>query len=490
MERVSNRFALWLTIGRILSMLVVFAMPLVMTRVLSQSDYGVFSQYFTLYMALNVIFALGFHSNLFYFYPTGNEQERDEYVSNTLFLLLLMSVTSAVLLSTGFVKMHLYGESRLAEYAGLITLSIALSIPMNIVSPLLTVREDKWGAVFFPPAAAILRVGTVVIVALLYNDLMAIFQALVGYQLLILTWVLFYAFRHHKIRINIRKIRPQILYSVPFGLTVALQMFSNYFDKIVCIRYLDAMQYAIYGTAFLSIPGINQIYESLCQVNVVNMTKSYQEGDLAGVGGLYRDFVIKTLSFSTPVILAVSLFAEEIICFLYPTDYLPSAPYFRIYSLTFLTAMLGAGTVLRACGKTQYSLISFMISSVISLPSTYLLVKNYGADGAILGAVISMILPRFIQMIYEAKEVQSSLSEYLSWRGIGFILGVGCLLLLPLLVVKILFSPGIIVCILLSCLYVVASYYLYIRKDCFLLSKVQIEEKCRRLLTKRYDRSE
>ena len=88
MERASNKFALWLAIGRILSMLVSFAMPLILTRVLNQSDYGVFSQFFTLYMAFFVIFGLGFHSNLFYYYPTAGENDRDEYVSNTFLLLM------------------------------------------------------------------------------------------------------------------------------------------------------------------------------------------------------------------------------------------------------------------------------------------------------------------------------------------------------------------------------------------------------------------
>lgn len=471
MAKASNRFALWLTIGRIFSMLVTFAMPLIMTRVLSQSDYGIFSQYFTLYMSLHVMFALGFHSNLFYYYPTAGKSEKDEYVSNTLFLLLLMSLFAVLILSIPFVHNHVYGNGELSQYSLLVTMSIALTIPINIVGPLFTVREDKWGAVIYPGASALLRLLTVTLAASIKNDLHTVFVALVLYQTIILIWVLIYSLKNHTIKLNNNKIKAQVLYSLPFGLTVALQLFSNYYDKIVCIRYLDTVQYAIYGIAFMSIPGINQIYDSLCQVNVVNMTKSYQEGDMFSVREMYRDFVVKTLSFSTPIILAVAVFSEEIFSFLYPQEYLHSAHYFRIYSLTFLTAMLGAGTIMRALGRTYYSLVSYTISAIIGLPLTLVLIRSYGIDGAIWGAVNNLVLPRIIQMIFESRQVNSSLSNYLPWRKILIVLTIGIILLIPLIIIKLFLSPSLFICILSSGLYVLLSYYLLIKLDLFLLSK-------------------
>ena len=481
MERISNRFALWLAIGRILSMLVSFAMPLILTRVLVQSDYGVFSQFFTLYMAFFVIFGLGFHSNLFYFYPTADENARDEYVSNTFFLLMTMSVVAVGVLSIPFMRDLLFGKGALREYSMLIVISIALAVPTNMISPLLTVREDKVGAVFYPPIAAILRVGAVVIAALIKNNLTVVFWALIIYQALIFLWILIYSFKNHRVRFSKKKLWPQVMYSIPFGLSVAIQLFTHYFDKIASIRFLDTVEYAIYATAFLSIPGINQIYESLCQVNVVNMSKGYQEGNLCQVRELYRDFVVKTLSFSTPVILAVSLFAEEVIGFLYPNEYIEAAYFFRIYSLTFLTAMLGAGTILRAIGKTQYSLVSYAVAALIGVPATYFLVKTYGIHGAIWGAVINMVLPRVMQMFYEAWQTESTILNYLDWKNIGFVLGWGVLFLAPLLAFKLVFHPSIWICILLSGLYVIVTYLVYVKKGLFLLSRETINRALRNL---------
>ena len=474
MAKASNRFALWLTIGRIFSMLVLFAMPMVMTRLLSQSDYGVFSQFFTLYLTLNVIFALGFHANLYYYYPTAEEEGKDEYVSNTLLFLLLMSLLSALALSFPPIRGLILGNGRLGDYAPLVVLCIALTIPNNIVSPLVTVREDKWGAVFIPGVFSAIRLGVMIVVAILSRDLRYVFLALVCYQALVSVCIIVYAFHHHSIRFNWDKAKRQIAYSIPFGLIVAIQQLVFCFDKLVGIRLMDEVQYAIYSVAFLSIPGINQIYESLCQVNIVNMTRSHQAGELQEVRDEYMDFVIKTLSFSTPVILAVALFAEEVIGFLFPGDYLEAARYFRVYSLTFLVAMFGAGTVLRAIGKVEYALGAYLISAAVGLPLTFILTKQYGPSGAIIGAAVNLILPRVIQMFIEAKCLDQSIRTYLPWRGLLVIFAAAILLLVPMYLIKHWLNPGLIGCILAAVIYVLALYGFYLRKGVFILERAEL----------------
>ena len=482
MPKASNRFALWLTIGRIFSMLAAFVMPMVMTRLLSQTDYGVFSQFFTLYLTWNVIFALGFHANLFYFYPTADEKGKEEYVSNTLLLLLLMSLVSVGILGCPPVGKAFFGDGQLADYSILVILIIALAVPMNVISPLVTVREDKWGAILIPGIFAILRVGVMTVAAALGHKLQDVFLALVFFQALTLVWILLYSFRHHKIRFNMEKARKQIAYSVPFGLMVAIQLITYVFDKLAGIRLMDEVQYAIYSVAFLSIPGINQIYDSLCQVNIVNMTKSYQQGQTEEVRDLYKDFVVKTLSFSTPVILAAALYAEEVFGLLFPPDYMGAAPYFRVYSLTFLTAMLGAGTILRAIGKTQHSLTAYLISAAIGLPLTYFLIKSHGAQGAIIGAAVNIMLPRFIQLGIEARCLDQSLGEFLSWGKLLRIFAEALLLLVPLWLIKHFLHPGIVWCILLSMIYVLALYQIYLRQDLFICDQATLSGYWRRLL--------
>jgi len=471
MGHASNKFALWISVGRIASMLVVFTMPLILTRFLSKEEYGVFSQFFTLYSALCVIFSFGLSSNLYFYYPTAKKNDKERYVSNSFFLLLFMSIVSVLILSFPIAQKALFSDGKLFDYRLFVVLCVALAVPTNIIAPIYTVREDKKGAMLLPPLVAILRVGTIVLCAILFSDLLYIFIGLFFYQVIILLFSFFYSLGFKFIRVDREKLKKQLKYSIPIGFTVVLLQLSHYLDKIICISYISPNEYAIYSVAFLSIPFVNQIYESLCQVNVMNMTTSYQENDLPNVVLLYRDFVIKTLSFSLPIILVVALYAEEIIGFLYPSSYSGAAPYFRIYTLTFMFAMLGAGTILRATDKTKYSTISFALSFLISFPATWILIKKFGVNGAIIGAVINLILPRFIQLLYEIKVTKSNLSNFLPWKKLALIFIICFGLLFPLLILKLSYIFSIWIVVGLGSLYVLVSYLLMLKFNTFIIDK-------------------
>ena len=246
---------------------------------------------------------------------------------------------------------------------------------------------------------------------------------------------------------------------------------------MICIHFLTPADYAIYAIAFLSIPGINQIYDSLCQVNIVNMSRSYHSGNREEIATLYGDFVIKTLSFSVPIILVVALFSEEIMSFLYTKSYVSSAPYFRLYSLTFIFSMLGAGTILRSMNKTKLSLIAFIITCIIGLPTTYFLVRNYGKDGAILGAMINILLPRFIQMGMEVHSLRLPFAQFLPFKKAIQILFPALMALIPLYLIKKNSFPNIFTCFLLSIIYVTILYWYYLNKNIFVIQKEIIENK-------------
>lgn len=471
MARISNKFAIYITGGRFISMLAGFLMPVVLVRVMPKGNYGLTSQFLTLYTSIYTIAAMGLHTNLFFFCNTDDQRKMNKYVTNTLFLLLLFGVITGFLLFLSPVKQLLFGDSELGKHSDLIILCIALATIMNVVSPLNTIRQDKWGALLYPGFVTFGRLGAILYSAMMFRDIHHLFFCLFIFQCLISAAILLYVRFKTKLELDFSLMKEQLVYSLPFGLAVALQLVSNYFDKLVCIRMLTPAEYAIYGIAFLSIPGINQIYDSLCQVNIVNMSNSFRSGRIVEIQPLYGSFVIKTLSFSVPVILVVALFSEEIMTFLYTSSYVSAAMYFRLYSLTFLTSMLGAGTVLRSLGKTKLSMYAYFITCVVGMPITFFLIKYYGTTGAIIGAMINIILPRFIQMYFEANSLKLSLGDFLPWKVILSIMTYSLMFLIPLVVLKISFDQSIWICIFESSLYIIIVYLIFVKKDIFTIKK-------------------
>ena len=230
MARASNRFAIYIAGGRLISMLAGFIMPLALVRVMSQFDYGVFSQFFTLYTSFYVICAMGIHTNLFYFCPNATKEDTDKYVSNTLFLLITFSIIAMAAMFLPFIRHFFIGGSELEKYGAAIVATIALAVPMNIVSPLNTTREDKWGALFFPGCVAFARIATIILATLLFHDLYHLFICLLIFQVIIGIIVIIYTTHKIKFKIDLQLIKLQLAYSLPFGGAVALQLISNYYD--------------------------------------------------------------------------------------------------------------------------------------------------------------------------------------------------------------------------------------------------------------------
>src|SRR5438552_3100965 len=73
-----------LIIGRLLSAALTFAVPLVLSRHLSQHEFGVYKQFFLVGLTVVLVGQLGLSQSLYYFLPRGGEK-RGAYVIQCIF---------------------------------------------------------------------------------------------------------------------------------------------------------------------------------------------------------------------------------------------------------------------------------------------------------------------------------------------------------------------------------------------------------------------
>jgi O-antigen/teichoic acid export membrane protein len=245
------------------------------------------------------------------------------------------------------------------------------------------------------------------------------------------------------------------MYSIPFGAAVSLNLLFLQYDKIICISFLTPADFAIYAISFYGIPGVLQVFDSLSQVYLIKMTVKFQENKIQELATIYKTLVTKTFSFSFPAILIVMLYAEKIIVLLFTRNYIDSVPLFRAYLLSVLVFMLSSGLILRATGKTSYTLRSYLVSSIVIFPLTYILIKNFGMWGAMTGALVSISLPRFINLAKEISVVNSNVIDFFPWKEFGKISLISCISILPFLTMEYFFDYSLWVTIMLGILYIV-----------------------------------
>lgn len=478
MAQRSNSFAVFTASGRILAMLAGFAMPLFLTRYLSQENYGLYNQFYLLLGFTGSVFSFGMQSNLYFFYPNAERNTQKALIGNTLICMIVLSVISLLLLvipqiSTLFIK-----SDKLLQYAYLIGVCVFFYVPTQLLFPLFVIKNDKKNSVIFPPLENIVRIIFVISTALIFGSLKSIFYALILYHFILFLLTFLYAY------LPIRTLEgrffdkdlllKQLVYVLPFGLAVILNTMLRQFDKMLCVAYITPEEYAIYSLAFFGIPGVNQIYDSIAEVYILNMSSAYKEGNSNLVLSHIKDYVSKLLSFSVPIILIVSLFAPIIFGFLFPANYLLAVPYFRIYILSFLIGALGAGLVLRSTGKTRYSLRAFLYSTPFYLLFAFFSIKWYGTWGAIITAMLGIILPKCFQFYFEIRLLKVSFKKFMPWANMGKIFMLSLVLILPVFVINAIKPVGFWLAIVLSAIYLTVVYWLEIKKNLFIVSKDSI----------------
>ncbi len=470
----------WLVLGKILALIATFAVPLFLTRFLDKEQYGFYTQFNTVLYFFVLFFSFGITTNLYYFFPTIKKNKKRAVIFQTVIFLLLFSLLSALFIYIPFFNSFFLGNESLMKYKLVLYLLTIILVFISIMDPLYVIKKDANTSIWFPAIQVLLKALSIIIFFLFIPTIQSIINAIIFSSILVFLIVLKYVSKTIKElpegELLIRNVAfNQLKYNLPIGASIAIKAFSQRFDKLISISFLSTSAFASYSIAFFGIPGINQIYSSISQVTVINMTTSFSLGDKKTALMYYKAMVVKTLSFSVPIILIVSLYAEQIIVILFTEKYKDATPLFQMYLMSFFFIMIGSGLILRSCGKTKYSMYAFVFASFITIPSTYFLVKNYGSFGAMCGALLSIILPKFYQIKKEIEFTDSTFRTFLPWKEIGFIFLVSFVSILPFILIKHFTSNHILNVILNIMVYVIIVYSLEIKLNIFIIENEKLK---------------
>ncbi|MBI9063787.1 MAG: oligosaccharide flippase family protein [Marinilabiliaceae bacterium] len=466
--------------GKLIALIATFAMPLFLTRYLTKFEFGVYSQFYVLVNFCTIIFSLGIQANLYFFYPKANEKEKKSLIVHTVLFLMLFTLIAMILLNIPFLSKFLIGRGDLTNYTSFISFGILFLLPLIIIEPLYVAKADNVTSVFYPPAVVLLRLAFVIGFVFYWHSLNSVMLGIVFAGFTCFVFVMIYSLKGIDLRqigklINVKLAKSQLKYSWPFGLALVLNTLALQFDKIICITFLAPASFATYAIAFYGIPGVEQVYQSLSQVYLVKMSAKHHDNKPKEISEIYKSLVTKTYSFSIPAIILVSLYAKRIITLFFTSKYLDAVPLFRIYILTFLIFMLGAGLILRATDRTIYSLKAYFYSSLVTIPLTYFLIKHYGIWGGLVSAMLSIIIPKTVQLHYEMKLIESNIFTYFPWNKFLIIALISLISIVPFVAMEYFVEYGDIYAAFFGVLYLGIVSLVEIKFGLFVFDNISIE---------------
>ena len=354
-----SRQALVLITGRGLAAAFTFFIPVVLARYLSPSDYGTFKQIFLIYSSLFLVLPFGIIQSLYYFIPKEPQKVRTYLVQS--FVFLQGSGLVAILFLLAFRKsIALYlNNPDLERYLLQLGMFIFFMLSSSYFEALLISSQKINQASILGFVSEASKTACMLIPLLIFKELSYLMWGMNFFAFVRFCFVLTYIVKEYHLTwsdFEWGSFRQQLLYSVPFGLGVILQVTQDKFHNYVVAYRFSAAVFAVYSVGMFQLPILDLIYTPMSQLLIVRMTALRQRGARREIVSLWYDITKKMAMVFFPTIVILLLLARDLVILLFTETYLPSVPIFQMTLLTFLTAVLLTDGVLRAYADTHFIL--------------------------------------------------------------------------------------------------------------------------------------
>jgi len=381
------RAATPLFIGRGLSAVLTFCIPIVLARAMAQSEYGTYKQFFLLAGSLYLVGQMGLAGSLYYFLPRHSGEERGRWLLQALTGLFVIGgfAAAGTLIFTGALAAR-WDNPQLAGLA----LPLALYIwaylgaaPLEIA--LTACKRTGWAAACYV-LSDLVRTAALIGPILLGRGVVTLAWAAAGFALLRLTaaWLLaFSGALGRPLPPTRAAIKAQLAYCLPFAGAVVLATAQLQMPQFVVAGLTDAATYAVFAVGVLQIPLADMVYTPIAEIMMVRLAQT----DARHAPAVFREAVARLCMFFLPLCAFVLAVGPALIPTLYTAVYVASVPIFIIAMLEMPLSALPVDGLLRSFGATRTIMrIGFLrlVMAAVLVPLGFFLL---GLPGTMLGYV-------------------------------------------------------------------------------------------------------
>jgi O-antigen/teichoic acid export membrane protein len=421
--------------GRLISFGVVFLIPVLLVRHLSQSDFGLYKQIFLIFNTSFPILQLGMVASLYYFLPESGEARRHYTAQSVL-----------VLASTGtafFIVANLFGETLLgyANMGGLAPFILPLSVYvalMLVAAPLealLIIEQRVKTASIIIIISDALRALLMIIPVVMFGNLELMMYAILGAASLRAALLLYHLYTTSGLsprHADSAHFRSQAAFAAPFALAVAVNILSLEVHQYIVAYSFDPVTFAIYAVGCFQLPLLSIFYESTSTVLMTRITEMQKKGEMTELVGLWKYFQVRLALLFIPIFVFLFIMAREVITILFTDNYLASVRVFTIMVLNVPLNLLLTHTILRSFGESGYILKANIANFLLTVTFIYIFIGLFGIAGAAAGTILGLMLTKVIELLKIRRLCALSFGTLLPWKELAVILAIsaGCGLLI------------------------------------------------------------
>jgi O-antigen/teichoic acid export membrane protein len=394
--------ASWLLASKICAFAITSALPFILVRRLSQTEFGYYKQLFLILQTTLNLLPFGMNMSLFFFIPRAKTQaEKGNIVlSVVIFYLFTTGIAGACFMVNPGLIEQLFHSQPLTAVGRQIGLTMIPYIVSSLLDIILVANGETRLAAISNVAITMARTLLILVAALVWGTIGAILWAVLIVAVLQFVWMATYMrirFGDFWKSFRWMGLRTQLVYALPLGLAGFILVLQMDVDNYFVSHYFNAAMFAIYATGCFDVPLVGMLGDSVGSVLIPRISALQAAGS---TGEIVRVTVsaIRGLAFAyAPIFVFVSVAANQVIAGLFRVEYLASVPIFRINLLWVLLSIVAVDPVLRAF-KSEHLWMMRMNIALLALLVVALFfgTTHYGLIGTVSSVIGVQYLARGI----------------------------------------------------------------------------------------------
>ena len=420
MGNIVNDSALLIFV-RVVTMSVSIVQTMILSRTLTKTDYGTYSQALLIISFFSPFFSLGLENAVNYFFnKSKSEKERQKFI-NTIFSL------SAFCGIVGGIILFLF-RNQIVEYFG--NSAVAPLMIYVAFRPCIQNLVTLYQPVFISSGYAktiairnliisIVQICIVGGVSYYINDIALILLLLLIADLIqLMCFVVIYGKKRFWISLfhpSLGLVQEILTYSLPMLLSSSIGTISLNIDKLMVSGLMSTEDYALYSNVSKELP-FAFISNAFTAVVTPHIVKYINNGEDEKFKNLWSHYLELGYKITWPLCIGAALLAPELIEILYSQTYLSQEgiAVFQFYTIAAMMRFTYFGMIPSALGKTKVILKYSIVGCIVNVCLNYPMFLCMGMSGPALATVISLVVSAVLYLRESSKLVDIPIVEILA----------------------------------------------------------------------------
>jgi O-antigen/teichoic acid export membrane protein len=402
------RRAAWLTTANSIAFGLSFIAPLLLARLLSQTEFGVYKQVFQILSSTISALNLQVAATAYYFMPRAPEKKLQVTVNVLAFYGALGAVAGALFIVYPECALLVFESSELVAYMPLLGVTILLWLVSSNLEVIPLALGDVRASSVFIVIAQLTKSALTISAALAFHSVRAMIWAAAIQGMLQILFMFAYIRRRFgqsfgqssgRIRgaFDSALFKSQIGNALPHGIGGLAQTAQADMHNFVVSRYFTPAGFAIYSVGLFQLPLLGMLTNSFGAALIPEVSRLSAAGDRRSIIPIWLNAARKLALVVVPTFALMFVLRYEIITLLFTSAYREAAPLFGIFLFTALLPMTLTGSLIRAYEEFKFFRIKLHLALLpVTFGALYAGVHAAGLIGAAWAVVVMQMLEAVI----------------------------------------------------------------------------------------------